>query len=137
MKAAPRDRRRRPKIYGLETAEIARLAQQAVREAIDETLAAGIPVIGSVDGGLAWCHPDGTIEYLDANSVYRDLGYADAEEMEQKARLVAQLLQYLQGSGRSRPDAAALFGISPENLDQILRGQFREVSMNSCRPWCD
>lgn len=105
MKAAPRDRRLRPTIYGLEPAEIARLARQAVREAIDETLAAGIPVIGSIDGRLVRCHPDGTIEHLDANSVYEDPGYGDAQEMKRKADLVAQLLQHFRGSGRSRPEA--------------------------------
>lgn len=120
-----------PRIYGLSVEELARLAKQAVSEAIDETLAAGIPVTGEVDGCLVRLHPDGSIEPVEkaSTSVYADLGYPNADQMERKAVLVTQLAVELRARKLNRRAAAALLSTQPEELEQILRGRFRAVSV--------
>jgi len=46
-----------PVIYGLNTTQWASLAQRATREAVSETLSAGIPVTGMVNGEIRVTYP--------------------------------------------------------------------------------
>ena len=68
-----------------------------------------------------------TIEEGSTN-VYADLGYADAAEVQRKARLAAEIARAIKARRLSPQDAAELLGIDPSKVSRITRGQFRGVS---------
>ncbi|MCY7387421.1 MAG: helix-turn-helix domain-containing protein [Burkholderiales bacterium] len=63
-----------------------------------------------------------------AKSVYEHLGYADADEMLVKARLVSAIAEQIKRRHLVQTEAAALLGFSQPKLSNLLRGQFRGVS---------
>jgi predicted XRE-type DNA-binding protein len=67
------------------------------------------------------------VEIGSAN-VYADLGYADAEEMQRKASLAAQIAQGIKARHLTQDAASELLGIAQEKISRITRGQFRGVS---------
>ena len=63
-----------------------------------------------------------------SGNVYRDLGYADAEEMLVKAQLVSKIREIIRDKGLTQLAAARILGLPQPKLSGILRGQFRGVS---------
>ena len=61
-------------------------------------------------------------------SVYQDLGYANADEMLIKARLVTEIADQVKRRGLTQTEASELLGFSQPKLSNLLRGQFRGVS---------
>jgi predicted XRE-type DNA-binding protein len=61
-------------------------------------------------------------------SVYAELGFPDAVEMELKAQLVVQIAQILRQRGWSQLQAAKVMGMTQPKLSKMLRGQFRGIS---------
>ena len=61
-------------------------------------------------------------------SVYEELGYANADEMLIKARLMTEIADQLKRRQYTQTEAAALLGFSQPKLSNLLRGQFRGVS---------
>ena len=61
-------------------------------------------------------------------SIYEELGYANADEMLIKARLMTEIADQLKRRQYTQTEAAALLGFSQPKLSNLLRGQFRGVS---------
>ena len=61
-------------------------------------------------------------------SVYTDLGYADAAEMQRKAQLGAEIARAIKARRLTQQGAAALLGVDQSKVSRITRGQFRGVS---------
>ena len=63
-----------------------------------------------------------------STSVYADLGYADAAEMQRKSQLAAEIARAIKARHLTQEGAAALLGIDQSKVSRITRGQFRGVS---------
>ena len=63
-----------------------------------------------------------------SDNVYADLGYADAAEMQRKARLAAEISRVIKSRHLTQEAAATLLGIDQSKVSRITRGQFRGVS---------
>ena len=63
-----------------------------------------------------------------SGNVYRDLGFRDAEEMLDKAKLVHKISEIIRAKGLTQMEAAKILGLTQPKLSGILRGQFRGVS---------
>jgi predicted XRE-type DNA-binding protein len=63
-----------------------------------------------------------------STSVYADLGYADAAEMQRKSQLAAEIARAIKARRLTQTDAALLLGIDQSKISRITRGQFRGVS---------
>jgi predicted XRE-type DNA-binding protein len=61
-------------------------------------------------------------------SVYEELGFANADEMLIKARLVTEIAGQLKRRNITQSAAAELLGFPQPKLSNLLRGQFRGVS---------
>ena len=67
------------------------------------------------------------VEIGSAN-VYADLGYADAEEMQRKASLAAQIARGIKARHLTQNAVSKLLGIDQATISKITRGQFRGMS---------
>lgn len=65
-----------------------------------------------------------------SGNVFADLGIANAETHRLKAGLVAKLADVIGARGLSQTAAAKLTGISQPDLSKVLRGRFRDVSVD-------
>ena len=63
-----------------------------------------------------------------SRNVYADLGYADAEEMLVKARLVTEIAQLLRSKNLTQEQAAQILGLTQPKVSAMLNGQFRGIS---------
>lgn len=63
-------------------------------------------------------------------NVYADLGYPDAGEMLVKTRLVTKVGEAIKARQLSTEQAAALLGLTPAALLELLTGRFRSQSVN-------
>jgi len=61
-------------------------------------------------------------------SVYADLGYADAAQMQRKSQLAGEIGRAIKARRMTQEDAAALLGIDQSKISRITRGQFRGIS---------
>lgn len=64
-----------------------------------------------------------------SNNVFADLGYADAETHLLKAGLVSRIQEIVRIRKLTQKVAATRMGISQPDLSRLLRGQFRDVSV--------
>ena len=62
-------------------------------------------------------------------NVFADLGLPDAEAHMLKAGLVTRIEQYIRERGLKQVDAAKLLGLSQPDVSRLLRGDFREYSV--------
>ncbi len=62
-------------------------------------------------------------------NVFADLGYADADIHLLKAELVARLHETIKDRKLNQTDAARLMGVSQPDVSRLLKGQFRDVSV--------
>ena len=63
-----------------------------------------------------------------STTVYADLDYADAAEMQRKSQLAAEIARAIKARRLTQQDAAELLGIDQSKVSRITRGQFRGVS---------
>ena len=68
-----------------------------------------------------------TIE-IGSTSVYADLGYADAGEIQRKSQLAGEIARAIKARHLSQSGAAGQLGIDQSKISRITRGQFRGVS---------
>ena len=62
-------------------------------------------------------------------NVFADLGYADPETHLLKAGLVTRLREIISASKLAQVEAAERMGLSQPDVSRLLRGQFRDVSV--------
>lgn len=62
-------------------------------------------------------------------NVFADLGYADPETHLLKAGLVTRLRDIISESKLTQVEAAERMGLSQPDVSRLLRGQFRDVSV--------
>jgi predicted XRE-type DNA-binding protein len=64
-----------------------------------------------------------------SRNVFKDLGVPNAEEHFVKAQLVFKIDTLMREHGLKQIDAADLFGIKQPDVSKMLRGQFRQFSV--------
>ena len=64
-----------------------------------------------------------------SQNLFADLGYADAETHLLKAGLVTRIRDILRESKLTQIQAAARMGLSQPDVSRLLRGQFRDMSV--------
>jgi len=63
-----------------------------------------------------------------SGNVYKDLGLANASEIQGKAILAAKIGEIIKHRHLTQVEASELLGISQPNLFRMLLGQFRDIS---------
>ena len=70
------------------------------------------------------------IEYeISGGNVFADIGLPNAEEHLVKAQLVFKIDGLLKKRGLKQTDAAKLFGVKQPDISKMLRGDFRQFSV--------
>jgi predicted XRE-type DNA-binding protein len=64
-----------------------------------------------------------------SKNVFADLGYADPETHLLKAGLVTRIREIIGESKLTQTEAAERMGLSQPDVSRLLRGQFRDVSV--------
>lgn len=64
-----------------------------------------------------------------SENVFADLGYADSEMHFVKARLVSRLQNLISEKSLTQSQAAEIMGIGQPDVSRMLRGQFRDFSV--------
>lgn len=64
-----------------------------------------------------------------SGNVFKDLGYPDADVHQLKAELVARIDEIIRQRGLTQVETARLLGLSQPDVSRLLRGSFREYSM--------
>ena len=64
-----------------------------------------------------------------SGNVFADLGLPDADAHLLKAELVARIEEIIRQRGLKQVEAAKLLGLSQPDVSRLLRGNFREYSM--------
>ena len=64
-----------------------------------------------------------------SGNVFKDLGYPDADAHLLKAELVTRIDKIICQRGLKQVEAAKLLGLSQPDVSRLLRGNFREYSM--------
>lgn len=62
-------------------------------------------------------------------NVFADLGYADADTHLLKAGLVSRIHDVVLEQELNQTEAATLMGLSQPDVSRLLRGQFRDISV--------
>ena len=71
---------------------------------------------------------DTTVERGNGN-VFADLGFSDADAHLVKAELVSRIDDIVRDRGITEAEAARLLGLSQPDVSRLLRGDFREYSL--------
>jgi predicted XRE-type DNA-binding protein len=66
---------------------------------------------------------------IGSRNVFKDLGVPNAEEHIVKAQLVFKIDSLMKERGLKQIDAADLFGITQPDVSKMLRGEFRQFSV--------
>ena len=66
-----------------------------------------------------------------SGNVYADLGFKDPDRLLVKAELVAAIASTIAKRRLEQAEAAALVGLTPPKLSNMLRGHFKRVTENS------
>jgi predicted XRE-type DNA-binding protein len=64
-----------------------------------------------------------------SRNVFQDIGVPNAEEHLVKAQLVFKIDSILKGRGLKQADAAELLGVRQPDISKMLRGEFRQFSV--------
>ncbi len=64
-----------------------------------------------------------------SRNVFEDLGLPNADEHLVKAQLVFKIDTLMKGRGLKQVDAADLFGVRQPDVSKMLRGEFRQFSV--------
>jgi len=71
---------------------------------------------------------DSVIKYGTGN-IFADLGFPDADTHLLKAQLVTRIQNILQDRKLTQVEAGRIMGISQPDISRMLRGQFRDLSV--------
>jgi predicted XRE-type DNA-binding protein len=66
---------------------------------------------------------------ISSGNVFADIGLPDAEEHNLKAKLVLKIERLMQERGLKQVAAAQLFGVKQPDISKMLRGDFRQFSV--------
>jgi predicted XRE-type DNA-binding protein len=66
---------------------------------------------------------------IGSRNVFKDLGIPNAEEHLIKAQLVFKIDSIMKGRGLKQAEAAELLGIKQPDVSKMLRGEFRQFSV--------
>jgi predicted XRE-type DNA-binding protein len=61
--------------------------------------------------------------------VFADLGFADADGHLLKAQLVSRIVEIMHKQKLTQSEAAKLLGLSQPDVSRLLKGQFRDLSV--------
>ena len=64
-----------------------------------------------------------------SHNVFEDIGVPNAEEHLVKAQLVCKIDAILKARGLKQVEAAELFGVRQPDVSKLLRGEFRQFSV--------
>jgi len=64
-----------------------------------------------------------------SRNVFKDIGVPNVEEHFVKAQLVFKIDAILKARGLKQAEAAALFGVRQPDVSKLLRGEFRQFSV--------
>jgi predicted XRE-type DNA-binding protein len=64
-----------------------------------------------------------------SKNIFADLKFPDAETHLLKAQLMSRVQDILEGRNLNQTEAAGVLGVSQPDLSRMLRGQFRDVSV--------
>jgi predicted XRE-type DNA-binding protein len=64
-----------------------------------------------------------------SGNVFADIGLPNAEEHLVKAKLVYKIDALMRGRGLKQAEAAKLFGVKQPDVSKMLRGDFRQFSV--------
>ena len=64
-----------------------------------------------------------------SGNVFKDLGLPDAKEHLVKAKLVWKIDAIMKARGLKQVEVAALFGVRQPDVSKMLRGEFRQFSV--------
>ena len=64
-----------------------------------------------------------------SKNVFADLGYADADAHLLKAQLMSRVQDTLKDRKLNQTEAARIMGVSQPDVSRMLKGQFRDVSV--------
>ena len=64
-----------------------------------------------------------------SGNVFEDIGLANAQEHHLKAELVLKIDTLMQERHLKQVDAAAIFGVKQPDISKMLRGDFRQFSV--------
>ena len=64
-----------------------------------------------------------------SRNVFKDIGVPNAEEHLVKAQLVFKIDTIMKARGMKQADAANLFGVRQPDISKMLRGEFRQFSV--------
>lgn len=70
-----------------------------------------------------------TVAVRGTSNLFADLGYADADTHLLKAALVSRIHDVVTDQKLTQSEAAKRLGISQPDVSRLLRGQFRDVSV--------
>ena len=65
-----------------------------------------------------------------SDNVFADLGFANPEEEQLKARLAYQIMRAIKRLGLSQAKAAKLLGVSQPNVSNLARGHYEDFSID-------
>lgn len=66
---------------------------------------------------------------IGGSNVFKDIGIPNAEEHLVKAQLVFKIDVLMKKRGLKQTEAAALFGVRQPDISKMLRGEFRQFSV--------
>jgi len=66
---------------------------------------------------------------IGSRNVFKDIGVPNAEEHFVKAQLVFKIDTILKARGLKQVEAATLFGVRQPDVSKMLRGEFRQFSV--------
>lgn len=72
---------------------------------------------------------DDTVIRRGSDNIFADLGFADADTHLLKAELVSRVHDIVRERKLTQTQAAHLMGISQPDVSRLLKGQFRDVSV--------
>ncbi len=67
---------------------------------------------------------------LSSGNIFADIGLPNADEHLIKAKLVLKIVALLRARGLNQIEAAGLFGVKQPDVSTMLRGDFRQFSIN-------
>lgn len=70
-----------------------------------------------------------------SGNIFADLGIPDADELLRKSEIVINISRKIDRQPITLRQTAELFGISSSELRDVLRGRFREFSVEQLSEW--
>lgn len=71
---------------------------------------------------------DGIEVHMGSGNIYEDLGFANADEMQVKARLVIKIADIVRSKGLTQAGIGKILGLTQPKVSGLFRGRFRGIS---------